>query len=868
MGSMSHKVAILSLAVLGLGAYPEEAPGAAPADVSGMTLHVIPQSHIDLAWWWRYDPETLKIVVEHTLETAFNNFEVFPDYTFTFLQVPAIEPLETQFPKLFYKLRYYVHKPRPMDGRIPNPGPSGAKGRLAIGSGLWCEVDGSVPSGESLVRQCVYGKRYFQHVFGIDVRTAWFADAWTHPWTYPQILKKSGIDSYMFIRPRDEGESMFWWEAPDGSRVFAYTPFIDPGERLPDQAVTHQRLAATHQRYGVTDNMVLVGVGNHGGGAIREDVARMKQLMAQRETAQGDKNKPAKVEFSTPARFVESVLREPHNFPVIRTELEPTLRGAYTTVGEIKRGNRYSENLLLTTEKFSAIASWMGVRPYPQALLFDAWKKTMLNQFHDTISGTDVPPSIDDALRRYAEVQGTAAAELESALRAIAARINTKGPGIPLTVFNPLAWERTDIAEGMIAWRDTTSEITIVDDQGHSVPAQVVARESKGPQPVLRFAFLAESVPSLGYRTYWARPAKPNAKRHAVSPASVHELENEFFKVTLDPATGCLSSIYDKTAQREVLAQGAQGNLIQIIEDLGDSEGFLKDAQGNIEHNVWDGPSWNVNTDPQISPVEHGPLGLTVVVKQKFGLARFTQRITLTHKVPRIDFDLAIDWEGKNRMVKVAFPLSVSSPTATSEIPYGVIDRKSNGQECVAQNWVDISNGGYGVSLLNDSRYGHDFTENTIRISVLRSPDQPVAATDEKGTHHIRYALYPHRGSWQEAATVRRGSEFNTPMPVLASTSHTGELPSIQSFLQVSPENVVVSVLKKTEDSEDLILRCYESTGRACSARITVAEGLRMDGVHATDLLENSQSDLAVTPEGFSFPVGAWSIESFKWIRD
>jgi alpha-mannosidase len=597
-------------------------------------------------------------------------------------------------------------------------------------------------------------------------------------------------------------------------------------------------------------------------------VERMKQLMGQRETEKDDKNKPAKVMFSTPTRFLESVLREPHDFPVVRTELEATLRGAYTTEGEIKKGNRQSENLLLTAEKFSAIASWMGVQTYPQSMLFDAWKKVMLNQFHDTISGTDVPPSIDDALQRYAEVQSTVGGELQATLHAIVGRINTKGPGIPLTVFNPLAWERTDVAEGILEWRNTELDVVIVDDEGRSVNAQILSREMQDKKPVVRFAFLAESIPSLGYRTYWAHPGNAPGKTDAASPASTNELENEFFKVSIDPATGCLSSIYDKAAQREVIAPGAQGNLIQIIEDLGDSEGFLKDEQGKSEHNIWDGPSWNVDADPQISPIERGPMGVTVVVKKKFGLARFTQRITLTHKIPRIDFDLAIDWQGKNRMVKVAFPLSVSSPTSSSEIPYGVIARESDGKECAAQNWVDISDGGYGVSLLNDSRYGHDFTPNTIRISVLRSPDHPVAATDETGTHRIRYALYPHRGSWQEARSVQRGSEWNAPLIVSVSEAHAGDLASKHSFVQVEPENVVLSVLKKAEDSDDLLLRCYESSGRACSAKITFSDYLKMDAVHATDLLENSQSDLAADNNGFSAPVGGWSIESFKLIRD
>ena len=442
-----------------------------------MTLHVIPQSHIDLAWWWRYDPETLHVVARHTLETAFDNMEKYPDYTFTYLQVPAIEPLERLYPLLSYKLSYYVHNPNAIGLRIPNPGAGGAKGRLAIGSAAWCEFDGSVPCGESLVRQFVYGKRYYLHTFGIDVRTAWCQDAWTHPWTLPQILKKCGVDSYMFSRPRGKGEAMFWWESPDGSRVFAYKPFRIEDESLPSQDRLDRRLLETNRRYGVRDDLTLVGVGNHGGGAIRADVERMRRLMAQRAAPSTTTPAPPKLIFSTPDRFVESVLRGPHKFPVVRYELEPTIRGSYTSVAEIKRGNRQAESLLLSLEKFSAIAARLGERPYPQAKLFGLWKKVMLNQFHDTISGTDIYPANEDALRLYRQVTTIGRAELNECLNAICTRIETAGPGIPIVVFNPLAWPRTDAVECDVPCDASPARLELTDKQGNHVAAQIVREQ-------------------------------------------------------------------------------------------------------------------------------------------------------------------------------------------------------------------------------------------------------------------------------------------------------------------------------------------------------------------------------------------------------
>jgi alpha-mannosidase len=266
--------------------------------------------------------------------------------------------------------------------------------------------------------------------------------------------------------------------------------------------------------------------------------------------------------------------------------------------------------------------------------------------------------------------------------------------------------------------------------------------------------------------------------------------------------------------------------------------------------------------------VEQGPVRATIEVKKKFGLARFTQRIALYDGLPRIDFGLAIHWNGKNRMVKVSFPLAVSSPEATYEIPYGAVRRPSKGEEHVAQNWVDVSTNGYGVSLLNDSRYGYDVTPNMVRLSVLRSPTEPVFSTDEKGLHEVTYALYPHGGSWQESRVVQQGCELNNPMLALLDAPHGGDLPAAYSFVRVDSHTVIMTVLKKAEDSDDLILRGYESQGNACATRVTLAPTLSVDAVHATDLLENSQREIPVDANGFTADTPAYSIETYKLIRD
>ena len=831
-----------------------------------MTMHVIPQAHIDLAWWWRYDPETIHVIVKHTLETAFENFEKYPDYTFTFLQVPAIEPMEKYYPELFYKMRYYSSDKRTLGERIKNPGYDGSRGRFTIASGLWCEVDGSLPCGESLVRQCLYGKRYFKKEFGIDVKTAWFQDAWTHPWTFPQILKKSGIDSYMFKRPMGEGEQMFWWEGPDGSRVFAYKPFKTDGDSLPSKEELDNRLQYMNNKYGVKNDITLIGVGNHGGGAIRADIERMKKVMSERETGTSEDGMPARLIFSTPSRFLSSVLEKGCNFPVIKDEIKPTIRGSYTSVGEIKKGNRKSENLLMTLEKFSTISSSLGAYTYPREIILNSWKKVMLNQFHDTISGTDIPPSIEDALKHYKIVEETCQKELDNALQGICTKINTLGEGVPLVVFNPLSWERTDVAMIMLEFNAPVSTIKLMDPLENSVPVQIISRKQMNGKYYLKCIFIAETVPSLGYKTYHAIPTEIENLYSSTLKADNLNIENEYFKIQIDNEDGSLHSIFDKEAQREVLAKNAKGNLIRIFEDLGDSEGFLKSSDGIC--NEWKGKFWDVDSNTEIELIEKGPVRIVMQIKNKFELARFTRKIILYPGIRRIDFDLKINWVGKNKMVKVVFPLSVSSPEATYEIPYGTIRRPSRGEEHVAQKWVDISDDHYGVSLLNDSRYGHDISLNEIRMSVLRSPEKPVFATDEVGVHTIKYSLYPHMASPEQANSMQKGYEINYPLYTTRTEIHRGELPVSHSFIQIKPDNLILTVLKKAEDSDDLILRCFETKGKKCNGEVILAKELIIDAVHKIDLMEIGLEDITTDGISFGIEAGANSIESFKLIID
>ena len=837
--------------------------------LGSMTLHVIPQSHIDLSWWWRYDPNTIHVIIPHTLETAFGNMEKFPDYTFTHTQVPAIEPLEEHYPELFYKLQYYIHNKKAIGLGLPNPLASGQRGRLAIGGGFWVDIDGNLPCGESVVRHILYGKRWFKHKFGIDVKTAWLWDNWTHPWTYPQILKKSGIESYMYWRTTSQEDYVFWWESPDGSKVLVYRPLAESGERLPPKETIDNYLLQLNENYGIRDGVTLIGVGNHGGGAIAADVERMEKVMKERDLNKHNQSKTARMIFSTPMQYTNAILKNSENLPVFKYELEPTIRGTYTTVGEIKKGHRYSENLLLTLEKFSSIASSTGINTYPDNTIFDIWKKLMLNQHHDPISGTDINPSIDDALLRYQQILDTSSNLINRQLGLITDNINTLGEGIPIVIFNPLSWQRTDVVKAEFELPAESKYFSITDQNNIKIPVQIINKTEEHGVWKYQVIFLAEDIPSMGYCTYRIKSEKKQPVVRNILKTDRFYLENELFILKIDSLTGCLARITDKQNNREVLDRNSLGNIIQIIEDFGDSEGFLKSPEGKFEFNRWTGNVSELFDYTEIDLIENGPVRATIQIKKEYRLARFTQWIHLYRGIDRIDFEIAIKWHGKNKMVKVSFPLNVQSDSATYDIPYGTIKRASLGEEHVAQKWVDISDDHYGVSLLNDSRYGHDITKNTIRLSLLRSPSRQVEALDNQVIHRVKYALYPHKGSHPKANVMQKGYEFNYPLIAVTGNIQKGILPAKHSFVEISPANMIISTLKKAEDSDhDLVLRFYETEGTKSKAKIKFSPLMGIDAVHKTDLLENEIEKIPLNNNEIEVQVGKFSIESFRLIKD
>jgi alpha-mannosidase len=769
------------------------------------TIYFGANAHIDAAWLWR-SKETIE-VCKNTFASVLNIMDARPDMTYTQSSAAYYDWMEQLYPDLFKR----------MEQRIKD-------GRWEIIGGMWIEPDCNIPSGESWSRQLLYAKRYFKQKFDVDVKIGWNPDSFGYNWNMPQFYHDAGIDAFITQKIGWNDTNvfpyrMFWWEGPDGSRVLSYFPFdyvneVKNGYQLTDW------LRQFEANTGLTKMMVLFGVGDHGGGPSLEMLERIDQF-----------KKLAifpKIEFGTATAYLDWAMKnKTGDFPVWKDELYLEYhQGTFTTQARMKMYNRSNEVLLTDAEKFSTLSSLSG-RPYNSKALEEAWKKVLFNQFHDILPGSSIREVYIDASKTNKEAEEIGKHELMGSLENIARHVNTSKmrEGLPVVVFNPLSWDRTDIVKMKLPDGDEPV-YAVVDESGKEIPSQIM-QTGRYQREVI---FIAQNIPSMGYKTYQLKKQRPAASSTGLKVSS-EKLENQYFSVAIDPKTGWLRSVTDKRNGKEILS--GQGNELQLLADY------------PREYDAWNVGLTGVmypSTFRKAEVIENGPVRVVVRLyhdylkpgskkdfpTEDFPSSFFTQDIILYDGVDRIDFRNGIDWWEDKTFLKVAFPVSVTDTVATYEIPYGTIQRSTQLRdswekakvEVPARSWADLSDGSYGVSLINNSKYGYDIKGNTIRLSLLRSPKWPDPTAD-RGEHVIEYVLYPHQGTWREANTVQRGYEFNYPLLGIVTDVHKGDLPAQQSFVRLTPANLVLTGLKKAEEGDAWIVQWYDAKGESSTATLT-----------------------------------------------
>ncbi|MEM2673699.1 MAG: glycoside hydrolase family 38 C-terminal domain-containing protein, partial [Candidatus Bathyarchaeia archaeon] len=698
--------------------------------------YLIGHAHIDAEWLWTFK-ETLR-VCRDTFQSVLEFMKKYPGFTFCQSSACYYEIMEKNYPEIFDEIKRRVKE-----------------GRWEIVGGSWVEFDSNIPSGESLARQFLYGQRYFKEKFGFYAEVGWLPDSFGFSWTLPQIMAKSGIK--YFLTQKLSWNDMtyypfhiFFWESPDGTRILSHQTLGSYSEEIRDENIRRfsnqlMRLSLLH---GVSDLLILYGVGDHGGGPRESDLKTLLSWV-------GSPDLPASVSNAKVIDYFKVI--EGHvgkaKIPVVSDELYLQFhRGVYTTQSRFKWINRRSEILLDIVERLALLASFMGGK-YPQEELREFWKRTLLHQFHDTISGSGIKEIYEDCERDFKDLEKFAIESLNSSLETISSKVNTKGEGRPILVFNPLPWRRTSPVE--IELGEDIGPVEVVDFMGNVVPSQILRDEKK-------LLFIAET-PSLGYSLYKLVPQ--DAWKTYQKDIKVHQddekivLENSRVKVSIDKRSGTIRELYERSLDLNFIGNG--GVRVQIFEDqpypgrkplFYDFDAASFDAWEVYVYQQPGGVKYVELKEPEeVKVVENGPVRAKVLVKYRFKQdgredSIFTIYIKLYSNIPMLYMDFEVDWHAAHRMAKLAIPFSFHSDYTTCEIPFGYIKRRNPSSheatlydrakyEAPCQKWIDYTSesGEYGLSILNDSKYGYDQANNIIRLSLLRSPSYPPKWGEIKG---------------------------------------------------------------------------------------------------------------------------------------
>ena len=720
------------------------------------------------------------------------------------------------------------------------------EGRWETEGGMWLEADCNLTSGESLVRQFIYGKRFFREEFGQDNRILWLPDVFGYSGALPQIMKKSGVDYFMTTKlawnqinkiPNDT----FIWRGIDGSQVLTHLITTlnvgqDPKENFftTYNGILHpDAIMGGWERYQNkeinNDILVCYGYGDGGGGPTRQ------MLETARRMEYGVRGIPKVRQASARTYFEELETRVKDNPHLETWEGEFYFeyhRGTYTSMARNKRGNRKSELLMMDLELLGVLAD--GRLPYPAEDLRCFWRDTiLLNQFHDILPGSSIAEVYEVTKKEYEDLAAGAGKLLQERLNLLA------GEGTGVTVFNTLGFVRS----GVVNLGDVTAS-ALRDETGKCYPVQ---RTADGAVAYL------ENLPSKGYKTFalWeASGESPFIRKDA------YHLETPYYAITLDE-NGHMVSIFDKKHDRELVQAGKAANQLRLYEDK------------PIYFDNWDidmyyvEKSWPVDELVSMRWSEDGPVRTTLELEYRCNQSTIWQKIHFYANTPRIDFETKADWKEHQHLLKAEFPVDIHSDEATFEIQFGNVTRKVHTNtswdkarfESCGQKWMDFSEGHYGVSLLNDCKYGHSVRDGVIGLTLINFGGDPTPHAYVE-IHTFPYALFPHAGTWKEAGTVEESYQLNLP----AYAVRGGQPGTAFSYTAVEPRNVVLETVKQAENGDGVVLRMYECENARTKTVVRLPEGAQR--AYLTNLLEEIQEELPIVDGKVTFMTKPFEIQT------
>ncbi len=773
----------------------------------------IGHSHIDTAWLWPFRQTEEKC--QRTFSTAYRMMQEFPEYKFITSQPQQFKYIKELEPELYDDIQKMVKS-----------------GNWEMEGAMWVEPDCNLPSGESLCRQVLFGKRFMKQEFGVDSRILWLPDVFGYSAALPQILKKAGVTRFVTSKISwNETNTMpndvFMWQGIDGTEILSYfltAQDYDPREKFRNGTtyngdITPAQIRGTWERFQQkelhTEVINTFGFGDGGGGPTREMMETGRRL------EKGIPGCPT-VTFEKAGDFLDRMeedVKDNRFLPRWVGELYLEYhRGTYTSIAKNKRNNRKSEFLYENTELISVMSKLLAGTEYPKQMLHDGWEKILLCQFHDVIPGSSIKEVYDDSDLIYADIQSKARKALEQSAQTISSKIKTNGG---LLIFNPNAFQTSGL----------------VDTEAGKV--------------------WVENIPAKGYKV-----VDIPAVNHNVSVCeNSRTLENDLIKVVFDENFN-ICSIFDKKANRETVRKGALANQLTAYEDIPRAWDAWEIT------NYYTEKSWAVNDVSSVKVIHDGECA-GFQVTRKFQQSTITQRIMLDAHTQKISFDTVADWKNDHILLKTAFPTEITTDKATYDIQYGSVERPTHYNtswdqakfEVCAHKYADLSEYGYGISLMNDCKYGHDVHNGIMQLTLIKSATKPNPAAD-KEVHYFTYALYPHSGDYREAGTIQQAYLLNNPMTAYPIGAQEGSLPDSYSLIHTDKENIFVEAVKEAEDGEDIIVRLYDAYDT--TTNVTVTFGFDVEKVSYATILEEVEKEVPVCNNSVQLAVNPFEIVTLK----
>lgn len=757
-------------------------------------VHLIGNAHLDPVWLWQWQEGLME--VKATFRSALDRMNEFPDFKFTSACSAYYMWIEKSDKKMFDEIVQRVKE-----------------GRWNIVGGWFIQPDCNIPSGESFARHALISQRYFEEKFGVKATAGYNVDSFGHNGNLPQILKKSGMDNYVFMRPMKHEKNipsdLFNWESMDGSRVRTY--------RIPEfYNIDHTRPQVFQNIKELTDKhdmMAFYGVGNHGGGATVELLDEMHRTLDDSFV------------YSTVNEYFDAVKDE--EVPVVHDDLQFHAKGCYSAMSEIKTNNRLCENKLFEAEEYSVLSRVLMYTEYPSDEYKRAWENVLFNQFHDIMGGCSIKEAYTDARYLHGETAAIADRNINFALQQISWNIDTmdgkelkpykqwppivawrskENIGTPIVIFNPLAYD----VENVVTVRDAAKIVT--DESGNKIAIQSVRDSKTNGDDKYQTAFTAK-IPALGYTVYRMYFEVPEESYGTKLSASDTYMENDFIRVEFDSKTGEISAMYDKTSNIRLLGRSSS-----VLMDETECDTWA--------HDIYDFKKCvAVCENGSTKLIENGPVRAAVRCEQDFENTHIIRDYYLENNDKKLTVKTKIDFREKHRMLKFAFDVNCDNAKAFNEIPYGYIERVTDGGEQPSGAWFAMKNDNAGIGIATTSKYSFDADKNVLSLTVLRGAifadhfgnrDEFCQYMDQ-GEHEFTYTIFPFE-SFTESE--KQAQLLNNRPTVIVETFHHGKLGTKYSGINISESNIIVTALKKHEDSNAFVLRCYEAENKKTSAKI------------------------------------------------